>query len=148
MPYQSDIKLTKCFLHENGFCRYTNYLISCKQVTQRSPRSSLHHAAFSGHTEVVRLLVERAANVNAVDKRERRPLHWAAHEGGEEAVRLLVGAGAEVNASDKVCRTCDHVMGDLNSLTAQLPIQGHIFNNLQVFSHRLNQLNACVLWQL
>ena len=60
-------------------------------------RQDLHQAASEGHLEVVRLLVENGANVNARDENGRTPLFRAADEGHLDIVRLLVENGAEVN---------------------------------------------------
>jgi serine/threonine-protein phosphatase 6 regulatory ankyrin repeat subunit A len=57
---------------------------------------------------MVKLLLQHAANVNAMDKRERRPLHWAAGANHEDIVELLVSAGAEVNCRDKDLMTPLH----------------------------------------
>ena len=68
------------------------------------PWTPLHFAAQNGHLEVVRLLLERGANVNAQNTdelwwRERRtPLHFAAQNGHLDVVRLLLERGANVNA--------------------------------------------------
>jgi ankyrin repeat protein len=37
----------------------------------------LHFACESGHLEVVRMLLNRHADVNARDKTHKTPLHWA-----------------------------------------------------------------------
>jgi uncharacterized protein len=59
----------------------------------------LHLAAFFGQTEVIRELLERHADVNAVaDNPSRvRPLHSAVASRNGDAVRLLVEHGAEVD---------------------------------------------------
>jgi ankyrin repeat protein len=60
----------------------------------------LHLAAFFGHPEAVRLLLDRGAPVNAVAANPSRvqPLHSAAAGRVTECVRLLVEAGADVDA--------------------------------------------------
>jgi uncharacterized protein len=64
--------------------------------------TALHLAAFMGHPEAVRLLLERGADVNAVAKSEEigpvQPLHSAAATRRLECARLLVEHGADVNA--------------------------------------------------
>ena len=82
----------------------------------------LHWAARIGHTEVVKLLLEKGADVNAEDKvrpprsprspqltRSRArsqdgdtPLHDAARRGHTEAAKLLLEYGADVNAKNNV----------------------------------------------
>lgn len=71
--------------------------------------TALHHAAYGGHADVVRLLLEKHADVNAVDRHyEGTPLGWAlygfSHPSPEaararphEVVELLVAAGARVD---------------------------------------------------
>ena len=63
-------------------------------------RTALHCAAYGAFTELMRLLIERGANVNAVDSEGITALHWAASTGNEEAVRELVLNGANPNSME------------------------------------------------
>ena len=57
-------------------------------------------AAVRGHTETVRALLEKGAEVNAKGNTGRTALMEAALEGYTETVRTLLEKGAEVNAKD------------------------------------------------
>jgi ankyrin repeat protein len=64
----------------------------------------LHEGCWAKHTKMIRLLLDRGANVNAVGDWGRTPLHFAVWDGGDgagEIVEMLVQAGADVNALDK-----------------------------------------------
>jgi hypothetical protein len=75
-----------------------------------SGETPLHHAAHGGHPEIVKLLLARGAEVNAVDESyEATPLGWALYgylhpspeaNGAQphEVVEMLVGAGAGIEA--------------------------------------------------
>jgi ankyrin repeat protein len=71
-------------------------------VTALSPDgfTPLHLAAFFGHPEIARLLVERGADTNVVARNRMRvrPLHSAAAAQQLEIAELLVAYGADVNA--------------------------------------------------
>ena len=54
----------------------------------------LHVAARMGHTEMVRLLLDRGADVNVRDRGGRAPLHLACMNGHTDTVRLLLDRGA------------------------------------------------------
>ncbi len=60
----------------------------------------LHYAAYFGHTELARYLLEIGADVAAIsmDPLRNQPLHAAAGSGYPEISRLLLDAGADVNA--------------------------------------------------
>jgi hypothetical protein len=49
------------------------------------------------HTEVLRLLLDRGADVDVCDSAGRRPLHFAAMRANVEQLRLLLAKGAEPN---------------------------------------------------
>ena len=59
--------------------------------------------------EIVRLLVERGADVTAQDKSFSTPLHLASSFGTPEIVRLLIERGADITAEDERRRTPLHL---------------------------------------
>ncbi|XP_078426917.1 caskin-2 isoform X1 [Cetorhinus maximus] len=63
--------------------------------------SALHHAALSGSTDLISLLLEAQALVDIKDSNGMRPLHYAAWQGKLEPVRLLLRAGAVVNVASQ-----------------------------------------------
>jgi ankyrin repeat protein len=62
-------------------------------------------AALFGHLGVVRLFIERGANINTTGRWGRTALHYAAEEGYEEVVALLLDNGAHANSRDEYGRT-------------------------------------------
>ena len=57
----------------------------------------LNYAAYLGHKEIVELLVENGAEVNAKGLADWTPLHLAAYNDNEQIVQLLIAKGAEMN---------------------------------------------------
>lgn len=55
----------------------------------------LHYAATSGHLDVMRLLLEENAYIDAASPNNTTPLMMAAHYGTSAAVKLLLEAGAD-----------------------------------------------------
>ena len=62
----------------------------------------LHVAAHRGYIDIVKLLIDAGADVNAKEGNYSKstPLHWAAKEGNLQVVKLLVESGAELNVKD------------------------------------------------
>ena len=60
----------------------------------------LHLAANHCHTNVVMLLLNQGAKVNARAAGGATPLHLAAQEGCADAVTMLLAKGAKINARD------------------------------------------------
>ena len=58
----------------------------------------LHEAVEAGDCEIVSLLIEKGADVNAVAESSITPLHEAAFYGNTEIVKALLKAGANVKA--------------------------------------------------
>ncbi|KAK6301490.1 hypothetical protein J4Q44_G00275430 [Coregonus suidteri] len=59
--------------------------------------SALHHAALTGTTELLSLLLEAQVTVDIKDTNGMRPLYYAAWQGKADSVLLLLRAGASVN---------------------------------------------------
>jgi ankyrin repeat protein len=68
----------------------------------KDDRTPIHGAAVSGHTEIVRMLVERGADVNTrTTTNGATPLYLACAYKDVDRVRFLLDHGADANASDK-----------------------------------------------
>lgn len=61
----------------------------------------LHVAALRGHVDVVGVLLEAGARLEAQTNWGETPLHVAAMKGHRDAVATLIAAGADVNAKDE-----------------------------------------------
>jgi ankyrin repeat protein len=59
----------------------------------------IHHAARNGDTEIVRLLVEHGADVNAKNSRSHTVLYCAGGHGHLDTVQMLLTAGVDVDAT-------------------------------------------------
>lgn len=69
------------------------------------PDMTIHEAASRGHAETVAQLLDRGADVNAMDERGWTPLHLAARRGNTETAALLLDSGADINAKGRDGRT-------------------------------------------
>ncbi len=80
-----------------GRLEAVKWLLDHGAKLERAPRewTPLHYAAFSGHTEVVDLLVGRGADINARSTNGSTPLMMAVYEGREAMVSQLLHLGAD-----------------------------------------------------
>ena len=70
--------------------------------------TALHCAVWKGHQEVVALLLQAGADVNAHNENDHwgtTPLHAAAHANQAAIAKQLIDHGADVNAKDRDGRT-------------------------------------------
>ena len=78
----------------------------------------LHYAASNGHPEVVLLLLERNAEVNAQDNRGFTPFLFASRMGNTDTFQLLLDHNGNEHVRDNECRTPLHYAVYLNHLDA------------------------------
>jgi ankyrin repeat protein len=69
----------------------------CHEAFSSDGWTALHLAAFFGHAEAVKLMVEKGADPRAVSRngQANHPLHAACASGKSEAALVLIGAGAD-----------------------------------------------------
>jgi ankyrin repeat protein len=80
-------------------------------IVAKDEWTTLHKAADLGDEEMVTLLIQKGAVVNAVDVKGMRPLHLAARKGYLEVVRFLILSGAEVHCkADDRLTPLDHAV--------------------------------------
>ncbi len=70
------------------------------QDEKDSNKTPLRHAIWKRNIEILKMLIDAGANINAQGDQGRSPLIWAAIGGKVEIVRLLIDAGADVNVQD------------------------------------------------
>ena len=73
--------------------------------TEDKERTPLALAAYRGHEVVVRLLLEKGANLESRGTNSRTPLAWAAYWGYDVVVGLLLEKGANLESQDTDSRT-------------------------------------------
>ena len=66
-------------------------------------------AAWHGHVDVVKVLIQNGADVNAVAVNKWTALHFAAENGHVDVAKVLIQNGADVNAVHKDKRTALHI---------------------------------------
>ncbi|KAL6797092.1 ankyrin repeat-containing domain protein [Trichoderma sp. SZMC 28012] len=76
-----------------------------KIYVQGSGRTPLSWAAKNGHETVVKLLIDKGAEIESQDNGEQTPLSLAAENGHETVVGLLLEKGAKAESRDKRDRT-------------------------------------------
>jgi ankyrin repeat protein len=74
---------------------------SPNQKDAKNDKFLLHIAARKGHSDIVKYLIERGADVNAKDYFQRTALHLASRLRQFEIIQFLIENGADVNAKDK-----------------------------------------------
>jgi len=66
----------------------------------------LHHAARRGYVDVVKVLLDGGADINALTQFIRMtPLHWAVYEGHIDVVKVLIEAGANQTIQNGAAET-------------------------------------------
>ncbi|RWS15412.1 hypothetical protein B4U79_11950 [Dinothrombium tinctorium] len=60
-------------------------------------RMPLHYAADYGQKDIIRFLIEKGANVNALDKHGISPLLAAIWEGHTDCIKLMIEKGASID---------------------------------------------------
>ena len=68
-------------------------------------QSPLFRAAAMGHLDMIRLLIQKCAKVNARDKTQSTPLHFAIENEQGEAAVLLLELGADGSLENNESKT-------------------------------------------
>jgi ankyrin repeat protein len=79
--------------------------IECTDSDENHKRKPLHHAAYHGHHDVVALLLDRNADIAALNGRQSTSMHLAAFRGHDSTVRLLLDRGASSNVANMFSMT-------------------------------------------
>src|SRR5262245_42612335 len=84
----------------NGVRRLLDIDPQCIEFPDSLGNHPLHVAAYSGQTVLVRLLLEKGADVNASGDLGKTPLHYAALDGEREVAKILLEHGADPSPTD------------------------------------------------
>ena len=97
----------------------------------------LHIAAYFGHLEIAKFLIDHGASVDCVDDRLRTPLHFAAKHGRTQVVKLLIHSGTNVNAlNDRLQSPCMKAAYYSSLEPIQLLVEGGSDLTLQDWRHQ------------
>ena len=93
-----------------GRTETVRYLVGLKDVdvniADDKGYTALHSAVDKGHVDVVQVLIDAGADIDAKNNMGRSPLFWAWKRGKLDIVKVLVKAGADVCVTDNKGDTC------------------------------------------
>ncbi|KAI9896792.1 hypothetical protein N3K66_007814 [Trichothecium roseum] len=86
-----------CMLPDDSLGRLLNH----KSSREAAAVTALHNAAYYGHVEIIEILLEYGADVDAVDSQKLNALHYACRQGYLELAKMLYERTSDVNAVDE-----------------------------------------------
>ena len=109
----------------------------------------LHYCTSRGHLDIMMLLLDGSALVNAADHQGLTPLHQAIIHGNRDACELLLCYGASIHSGDGVNGGVDGVEG-VNTTRSPLVLASHVHVCCDVIHNQLGiytcmyKLSFCV----
>ena len=98
MSRRASSQSTRDLAKRLGYCQQVES--TWRSLGPHSIARKAHWAARKGHVDILQLLLNHGASVNAVDSFGYTPLHAAARQGHVDILQLLLNHGASVNAVD------------------------------------------------
>lgn len=93
--------------------------------TLHREKTALSLAAWHGHVAIVRLLLEKGADIEAKWRGGRTPIFLATEEGHEEVIQLLLSKGAETEVKDDLGLTpLYHAIESKNEAVVRILVEG------------------------
>jgi ankyrin repeat protein len=95
--------------------------------------TALHLACQEGHSEIVRLLCDKSANLNAQDRDGRTPLHIATRHKRLSCIEILLNRGCDISIVDREGRTAVNYLDNLSQteLTSEVRRVQRLFRALK-----------------
>ena len=104
--YRNDVHETAImFAALDGDLELVKLLAAAGADITQAGWTALHYAAFGGHTEICRFLLDHKADIDAKSPNGTTPLMLAARQGHYDTVKLLLSQVAEPNARNEAGAT-------------------------------------------
>ena len=100
--------------------------LSLDSAETETGRTALHHAAESGHSNIVTLLLEHGADSNLVDNDGRTPMSLATKARGPHAFLSLLRQGGDLGAKDLEGHTMTHHAAKNGNVAALIALKEHL----------------------
>ncbi|TCK43501.1 hypothetical protein B0G84_1838 [Paraburkholderia sp. BL8N3] len=89
----------------NGDAAFVNLLIAKDAEVNKKGWTPLHYAATNGHDEIVKILIDHSAYIDAGSPNGTTPLMMAARGGHLSTVKLLLDSGADLRVKNQIGMT-------------------------------------------
>ena len=100
----------------NNLLAYLSYYYVDVHKKDSLSWTPLHYAAYWDRIRGIVLLLQRKANIEAIDERGMTPLHWAAYENNIRAINILLNKGANIHSRTNGGSTPLHIAAERNAI--------------------------------